>query len=699
MEITKTPIINEGNIDQKRAEIKKHFHNTYDAYESLFDCLKSDKAYYLKPEPLRHPLIFYLGHTAVFFINKLRAAKIIEKHIDENIESMLAIGVDEMSWDDLNESNYDWPDVKDVFEYRKKVRKKVNQLIDELPLQIPINWEHPFWIILMGIEHERIHLETSSVLIRQLPIEHVIQQQAWPLCQKTSTAPSNQFIHVTGGQVTQGKKHSARTYGWDNEYGQLETQVKSFKASQYLVSNAEFLTFIEDSGYEDKKWWTEEGWQWKTYKKAEHPNFWLKKNQQWHYRAMCEEIAMPWNWPVDVNFLEAKAFCNWLSAKKGKNIRLPTEPEWHRLYDISLIENYPDWQQTPGNIHLDYYASSCPVDEFKFGQFNDIIGNVWQWTETAIDGLEGFKVHPVYDDFSVPTFDGKHNIIKGGSWISTGNEALPESRYAFRRHFIQHAGFRYIESDEQVKQIFNTYETDTLISQYLEFHYGDTYFNVPNFPVACIEAIKKHLKDCKTNRALDIGCAVGRSSFELARIFEHVDALDFSTRFIRNAINLVKHGKIKYMITDEGDLSSLKTFNLNALDLDSQVHNINFAQGDACNLKSQYNNYDLIFAGNLIDRLYSPKKFLTDISTRINKNGFLALTSPYTWLEEYTNKENWLGGKKENGENLTTFQALNTELSTDFEFVAKYDIPFIIRETARKFQHTIAQLTLWKKTT
>ena len=67
---------------------------------------------------------------------------------------------------------------------------------------------------------------------------------------------------------------------------------------------------------------------------------------------------------------------------------------------------------------------------------------MWQWTETPIDEFDGFRVHPVYDDFSVPTFDTRHNIIKGGSWISCGNEATFHARYAFRRHFFQHAGFR-----------------------------------------------------------------------------------------------------------------------------------------------------------------------------------------------------------------------------------------------------------------
>ncbi len=700
LKITHTPIIDQGVAHQKRAEIKAHFSNTYDTYERLFECLKDDEAYYLKPEPLRHPLIFYYAHTAVFFVNKLRVAMLIEHNIDDRIESMMAIGVDEMSWDDLNDANYDWPAVAEVQAYRDQVRELVLQQIDELPLTLPVGWEDPFWIILMGIEHERIHLETSSVLIRQMDLKHVRSHQDWPHYPDDHDAPDNHLLPVAGGTVVQGRERPGSTYGWDNEYGHNQTIVKEFKASQFLVTNQEFLSFIEDGGYLDQQWWTTEGWQWRTYKNAEHPTFWLQRNGQWYYRTMTEEITMPWSWPVDVNYLEAKAYCNWLAARTGKPIRLPTEAEYLRLYDATVGAVYPEWDHPPGNIDLAYTASSVPVDLFTFGAqgFGDVLGNVWQWTESAIDGFDGFEVHPSYDDFSVPTFDGKHNLIKGGSWASTGNEVLRDARYAFRRHFFQHAGFRYIESEHQVNQKFNTYETDELISQYLEFHYGDEYFGVPNFPKACIDAIIPHIDLQNNARALDLGCAVGRSSFELARYFQHVDALDFSTRFIRNAINLVEHGDVKYLIPIEGEITELKSFSLSELELGDRANNVEFAQGDACNLKDKFSDYDLVFAGNLIDRLYQPRQFLQSISERIKPGGYLVITSPYTWLEEFTEKENWLGGTKVNGENVTTLDALRAELKPGFaEVTLPQDVPFVIRETARKHQHTVAQLTIWKK--
>lgn len=698
MQTTITPLLTSGDAEQKRREIKEYFQTTWQLYECLFETLKNDEAYYLRPEPLRHPLIFYFGHTATFFANKLVVAKLTEERIDPEIESMMAIGVDEMSWDDLNDANYDWPSVDQVREYRNKVRNLVERLIDELPLSLPITWNEPFWIIMMGIEHERIHLETSSVLIRQLSLKSVKTHPDWPANKTSNLAPENQLITIQAGDVLQGRKHPAATYGWDNEYGEQLTSVAEFRASQYLVSNQEFLGFVDDGGYQTQQWWTEEGWNWLQYKKVTHPPFWVKAEDGYHYRTMLEEISMPWDWPVDVNYLEAKAFCNWLADKKGKMIRLPTEAEWMRMADTQL--NYDDANrlESKANSDLKHWASSCPVNEFKHGDLYDVSGNVWQWTETAIDGFEGFEVHPAYDDFSVPTFDGQHNLIKGGSWISTGNESTRDSRYAFRRHFIQHAGFRYIESDEAVSQEFNTYETDELISQYLEFHYGNEYFNVPNFPKACIEAVFANAGEKTFKRALDLGCAVGRSSFELAKAIDEVDAIDFSTRFIRNAISLADHGKIRYLITDEGEISTLKQASLDDLGLLETSSRVTFSQGDASNLKPQFKDYDLIFAGNLIDRLYEPESFLISIHERLNDGGILVLTSPYTWLEEFTKKENWIGGIKVNGENKTTLDGLKEILSQQFDmFREPLDVPFVIRETARKHQHTIAQMTFWIK--
>ena len=126
---------------------------------------------------------------------------------------------------------------------------------------------------------------------------------------------------------------------------------------------------------------------------------------------------------------------------------------------------------------------------------------------------------------------------------------------------------------------------------------------------------------------------------------------------------------------------------------------ISFMQGDACNLIEKYKDYDLVYALNLLDRLYDPAKFLTTITDRIRTGGILVLASPYTWLEEYTPRERWLGGfKAETGETFTTLEGIANVLDPNFEMLDEpVDVPFVIRETRRKFQYGVSQLTVWKK--
>ncbi|WP_320019256.1 5-histidylcysteine sulfoxide synthase [Labilibaculum manganireducens] len=696
--VTKTPILNQGNPEEKRKEILNYFRKTWELDELLYDCLNGQEAFLHRADPLRHPLAFYFGHTATFFVNKLILAGIITDRLNPKFESMFAVGVDEMSWDDLNDKHYEWPTAQETLAYRNEAKKMIEKLILELPLTIPINWESQFWVIMMGIEHQRIHIETSSVLIRQLPIHLVKPNLLFKICMEWGDAPVNELLKVKSGKVRIGKGKDNALYGWDNEFGEFQSKIKSFHASKFLVSNEEFKAFVDDDGYKTEKWWTEEGWGWVTYKKCEHPLWWLKEGSEWKLRTMLEMIEMPWNWPVEVNYLEAKAFCNWKSAKTGKTLRLPTEAEYYRLRDSFNIADQPEWEMAPGNINLEYYSSSCPVDKFETGGFYDVIGNVWQWTEMPISGLDGFEIHPFYDDFSTPTFDAKHNLIKGGSWISTGNLAIRDSRYAFRRHFFQHAGFRYIESDQEVEIETDYYETDSLVSQYCEFQYGEEYFGVKDYSKACLALIKDHLKGLTKGNALDIGCATGRTTFELAKYFDKVTGLDFSARFIRIGTQLKESGKLKYIRQEEGKLTSHQEIKLVDHDLGSVRDSVEFFQADACNLKPIYSGYDLVFAGNLIDRLYDPIKFLQDIHMRINDGGILVLTSPYTWLEEFTEVDKWVGGYRKDGEPFTSFDGLKNILREHFDLLDEpRDVPFVIRETSRKFQHTIAQMTIWRK--
>jgi len=690
---TRNILLNVGTAEQKRAEIKEYFLKTYTVYEKLFELMKDEESYYLTADPLRHPLVFYFGHTATFFINKLVLAKLIDKRINPTFESIFAIGVDEMSWDDLNQSNYKWPRIPEIRAYRDRVKAKILELIDTLPLTMPISWESPFWAIMMGIEHERIHLETSSVLIRQLPLDRVVSHPFWKVCPIDTPIVENDLISVKGATLRLEKKKDDALYGWDNEYGLHVKEVKDFHASKYLVSNAEFLAFIANKGYETQSFWSEEGWKWRMYKNATMPLFWRKDNEGYKLRLVSEEIEMPWSWPVEINYLEAKAFCNWKSQVTGKSIRLPSEEEWYVLHDSHVKVEEPFWDKAPANVNLEYFASSVPVDTFAFGEFYDVIGNVWQWTETPINGFDGFSVHPLYDDFSVPTFDDRHNIIKGGSWISTGNEIIRASRYAFRRHFYQHAGFRYVESNEPVETHSVFYETDFALSKICDAHFGEKennyYETMANF---CLS-----LGGAK-NRALEIGCGVGRGTYGLAKEFAMVHGIEFTARVVRLATNFKESGKLKYAPKVEGELASFNEKNLSDFGIDPMHQKVEFWQADPHNMKPYFDGYDLILANDVLDTLYDPALFLEKIKERLNPQGFLVIASAYDWDEAKTPRAKWLAGFKKNGEKYSTFDALNEHLSPFFDLhTTPLSMQLRVQESERKCVIKTLHVSVWQK--
>jgi hypothetical protein len=247
---TRTPVLNAGTSEEKREQLLNYFHATYDIDEALFKPFTSHDAFYVRAEALRHPLIFYLGHTAVFYINKLIAAKIVSERINPKYESLFAVGVDEMSWDDLNEAHYDWPAVEEVMAYRNSVRETVDRVLRSFPLTMPITWSNQAWAFVMGMEHARIHLETSSVIIRQLPTKYLSPDPLWAPCSTKGLAPENSLVPIPPGTVSLGKTKEHPLYGWDNEYGSLTATTEEFHVSKYLVSNKEFLGFVEDKGYE-----------------------------------------------------------------------------------------------------------------------------------------------------------------------------------------------------------------------------------------------------------------------------------------------------------------------------------------------------------------------------------------------------------------------------------------------------------------
>ena len=246
----------------------------------------------------------------------------------------------------------------------------------------------------------------------------------------------------------------------------------------------------------------------------------------------------------------------------------------------------------------------------------------------------------------------------------------------------------------------NVYETDALVDQYLLFHYGEGEDQLPYpfgphdalfYPVRCVTEFVPLAG--RVDRALDLGCAVGRSAFELARTAQNVIGIDLSQRFVSAAKEIQRSGEIRFHRHEEGNAY---TSILRRLDPAIDRGRCQFEVGDALRLRSDLGTFDFILAANLIDRVHSPKELLAVLRRLLNPGGHLLIASPYTWLSEFTPTQEWLGAIQTWSET-TTLRAIQENLGNKFELVSSKDLPFLIREHARKYQWSVAQASLWLK--
>lgn len=237
----------------------------------------------------------------------------------------------------------------------------------------------------------------------------------------------------------------------------------------------------------------------------------------------------------------------------------------------------------------------------------------------------------------------------------------------------------------------NVYESDKLVAEYLLFHFGEAEQILPwsagprealEFPARIVERFSPGA----AGRALDLGCAVGRSSFELSRSCAEVVGIDYSRAFIAAAQTLQRDGHCEIGRVEEGHRTTRLAV---ALPTGVSAGRIAFETGDAMDLRGDLGSFERVLAANLLCRLRDPARLLARLPQLVVPGGELILTTPCTWLAEYTPPERW--------PTETTRDWLMASLEQHFELVAEHEEPFLIRETARKFQWTVALLAKWRR--
>lgn len=239
------------------------------------------------------------------------------------------------------------------------------------------------------------------------------------------------------------------------------------------------------------------------------------------------------------------------------------------------------------------------------------------------------------------------------------------------------------------------YESDKILAEYLLFHFGTAeeiltpdrswptgMREALDFPVRTAAHFSSHL----VPRGLDLGCAVGRSAFEMSRHCEEVVGIDFSHAFIHAAEALRNGGTLTY---DRHEEAALATPLAARLPAGVDPARLVFQQGDAMALPDDLGQFDRVHAANLLCRLPESSCLLARLPDLVKPGGELVLATPCTWLAEFTPPENWPPAR--------TFDWLQSKLTPAFSLELLTDEPFLIRETARKFQWTTSQVTVWRR--
>jgi iron(II)-dependent oxidoreductase len=330
------------------------------------------------------------------------------------------------------------PPLQDTLAYLEGVQ---HALVERL--RGPVASENETALYLLGLYHEDMHDEAFTYTRQTLGYpQPKLGAATRPADSEAGPWPGDAAI--PGGRIWLGASPDA-PFVFDNEKWAHPVEVAPFRISRAAVTNIEFLGFVADGGYRTRRFWDDEGWQWRETAGAEHPIYWVPDGGGFAVRRFDRvEPLAPHQPVVHVNWYEAAAWCRWAGR------RLPTEAEWELAAAGEPKRRYP-WGETspsPAHANLDGGAlgvvdvAACPAGDSAWG-CRQMLGNVWEWTASRFKPYPGFSPD-AYADYSAPWF-GTRMVLRGGCWATRSRMINTTYRNFFtpeRRDVI--AGFRSV---------------------------------------------------------------------------------------------------------------------------------------------------------------------------------------------------------------------------------------------------------------
>ena len=301
------------------------------------------------------------------------------------------------------------PTVKQVYAYRAYVDEAMQQLLSQTA--------HPEWMniesrSIIGLNHEQQHQELLLTDIKHIFACNPLRPVYRDLPQTDAPAASMQWIEQAGGLVKIGATENA--FAYDNERPRHQVFLQPFKLASRLVTNAEYLDFINDGGYTRPELWLSEGWKAIKDGRFKTPLYWEQHEGEWWYMTLSGMQPLNPNAPVcHVNYFEADAYANWA----GK--RLPTEAEWESVAVSQPIE---------GNMRDQGYLQPQPGQTAGMQQ---LFGDVWEWTQSAYSSYPGFQPPTgALGEYNGKFMCGQY-VLRGGSCVTPADHIRTSYRNFF----------------------------------------------------------------------------------------------------------------------------------------------------------------------------------------------------------------------------------------------------------------------------
>jgi iron(II)-dependent oxidoreductase len=311
---------------------------------------------------------------------------------------------------------------REARDYIATVRSKVLDSLESVRLRAEDPLTAGGFVYGMVVQHEHQHDETMLAT-------HQLRQGVPALLDPPSPATPPADGHggevlIEAGPFELGT--SDDPWAYDNERPGHVVDLPAYHLDTMPVSAGDYLVFMADGGYGDRRWWHPAGWEWRTSRQVEAPAFWLRDGagSRWLRRRFGRVEEVPLDEPVQhVCWYEADAYARWA----GK--RLPTEAEWEKAarWDPAAgrSRRFPwgdSYREGVANLGQRMLrptpAGSYPGGASAYG-VRQLMGDVWEWTSSDFTGYPGFRAFP-YKEYSEVFFggDGEYKVLRGGSWAT-----------------------------------------------------------------------------------------------------------------------------------------------------------------------------------------------------------------------------------------------------------------------------------------